>query len=132
VDVVWLKDPLEFFHSKSTKTSDFDVLFQNDGSNLVDMPTQTISELVIVQLLLEHPSSFGLNVKVFDRDTDLFPDRPKLETGRGRKIRLLFLRQLGEWYVTDNCIGQTAGEILRHATSIPMLQYSSRKAVLCA
>ncbi|KAL7554504.1 hypothetical protein ACHAWF_017961 [Thalassiosira exigua] len=105
VDLVWLKDPLEYFHDKASETSHFDVLFQHDGSNSVRYApyaansgfyyvrankrsqylftsllyhsdliiTWDSHQQVIVQLLAEHSSLFGLNVKVFDRDTDMFP-----------------------------------------------------------
>ena len=32
--------------------------------------------------------------------------------------KLLFLRQLGEWYVTDKCVGKTAKDILGGDSSI--------------
>ena len=32
VDVVWYKNPLEFFHDNSTSMYDFDIYFQDDGS----------------------------------------------------------------------------------------------------
>jgi len=107
VDIVWLRDPMEFFHNESSKVSNFDVTFQHDGSNSVryapysansgfyyaraNKRTQYLftsllyhSDLIInwdshqqvlVQLLAEHSSLFGLNVKVLDRDTEMFPGR---------------------------------------------------------
>jgi hypothetical protein len=32
VDVVWYKDPLLFFHNKSSLLSEFDIIFQDDGA----------------------------------------------------------------------------------------------------
>mmetsp|Transcript_333 Transcript_333/g.762 ORF Transcript_333/g.762 Transcript_333/m.762 type:complete len:651 (-) Transcript_333:506-2458(-) len=166
VDLVWLKDPLPFFHDESSKNFDFDVLFQNDGSDTVRyapydansgfyyvrankrsvylftsllyhsdlIVTWDSHQQVLIQLLAEHSSLFGLNVKVFDRDTDMFPGgfhyhRKKefmksfikretesyvfhMSWTENKDNKLLFLRQLGEWYVTDKCVGKTARDIL--------------------
>jgi hypothetical protein len=93
---------------------------------------------VLVQLLNEHASLFGLKVKVFDKArTDLFPGgdhyHQDWDAMRGivngesnayllhmswteNKVnKLLFLRQMGEWYVEDACLagaaaGSTGGE----------------------
>lgn len=105
VDVVWLKDPMKFFHDKSSEFSTFDVLFQHDGSYSVRYEpyaansgfyyvrankrsqylftsllyhsdliiTWDSHQQVLVQLLAEHSSLFGLNVMVFGRDTEWFP-----------------------------------------------------------
>ena len=105
VDLVWIKDPLAFFHDESSKTSEFDVIFQHDGSNSVRYAPSSANsgfyyvrankrsvylftsllyhsdliitwdshQQVLVQLLTEHSSLFGLQVKVFDRDTEMFP-----------------------------------------------------------
>jgi len=81
---------------------------------------------VLIQLLSDHSSLFGLNVKVINRDTEMFPGgwhyhrnldfMKKFVKGEtdsyifhmswteNKDDKLLFLRQLGEWYVTDNCI----------------------------
>lgn len=32
VDMIWYKDPLEYFHNKSSPMHNFDVYFQDDGS----------------------------------------------------------------------------------------------------
>lgn len=32
VDLIWYKNPLEFFHDKSSPVHDFDMYFQDDGS----------------------------------------------------------------------------------------------------
>lgn len=82
---------------------------------------------VLIQLLLEHSSMFGLKVKVFDKfETDMFPGgfhyHQHWDTMRSivngesnaylihmswteNKVnKLLFLRQMGDWYVEDQCI----------------------------
>eukprot|EP00584_Thalassiosira_punctigera_P018171 CAMPEP_0172575534 /NCGR_PEP_ID=MMETSP1067-20121228/137261_1 /TAXON_ID=265564 ORGANISM="Thalassiosira punctigera, Strain Tpunct2005C2" /NCGR_SAMPLE_ID=MMETSP1067 /ASSEMBLY_ACC=CAM_ASM_000444 /LENGTH=572 /DNA_ID=CAMNT_0013368185 /DNA_START=288 /DNA_END=2006 /DNA_ORIENTATION=+ len=166
VDIVWIRDPMEYFDNKSSKVSQFDVIFQHDGSNSVryapysansgfyyvraNKRTQYLftsliyhSDLIInwdshqqvlVQLLAEHSSLFGLGVKVLGRDTEMFPGgyhyhrnkvfmknfiERKTETyifhmswTENKDNKLLFLRQLGEWYVTDRCAGKTAADIL--------------------
>jgi hypothetical protein len=32
VDMIWFKDPLEYFHDKSSPMYNFDIYFQDDGS----------------------------------------------------------------------------------------------------
>mmetsp|Transcript_1784 Transcript_1784/g.3441 ORF Transcript_1784/g.3441 Transcript_1784/m.3441 type:complete len:608 (-) Transcript_1784:88-1911(-) len=84
---------------------------------------------VLVQLLNEHSSMFGLNVKVFDKiETSMFPGgyHYHLDWDTMRAIfngesdafimhmswtenkdnKLLFFRQMGEWYVDNKCIGE--------------------------
>ncbi|KAL7542451.1 hypothetical protein ACHAXR_012363 [Thalassiosira sp. AJA248-18] len=171
VDIVWIKDPMKFFHDESLSISAFDVLFQHDGSNSVRYAPYSANsgfyyvrankrsqylftsllyhsdliinwdshQQVLVQLLAEHSSLFGLNVKVFDRETEMFPGGYhyhrrrdfmkkfiKRETDayifhmswtENKDNKLLFLRQLGEWYVTDECIGKTASDILGGGSS---------------
>ncbi|KAL7466259.1 hypothetical protein ACHAXS_006549 [Conticribra weissflogii] len=83
---------------------------------------------VLVQLLNEHSSMFGLNVKVFDKvETSMFPGgyhyHMDWDTMRAiingesdayimhmswtenKDNKLLFFRQMGEWYVDKKCIG---------------------------
>ena len=96
---------MTFFQDDSSDISDFDVIFQHDGSLSVryapyaansgfyyiraNKKSQYLftsmlyhSDLIItwdshqqllVQLLAEHSSLFGLNIKVIGRDTDMFP-----------------------------------------------------------
>lgn len=84
---------------------------------------------VLVQLLNEHSSMFGLKVKVFDKvQTNMFPggfhyhldwdtmraiikgDSPAyilhMSWTENKVNKLLFFRQMGEWYVTDKCISK--------------------------
>ncbi|KAL7493576.1 hypothetical protein ACHAWT_004447 [Skeletonema menzelii] len=161
VDIVWYKDPLEFFHDKSnTALQNFDILFQHDGSGQMRYnPLSANSgfyyvrankkaqyvftsllyhgalvrkskshQQVLVQLLLEHSSFFGTKVKVFDKvETDIFPGgfhyhqdwdvMHDIVSGKSnayllhmswtenKENKLKFFRQMGEWYVQDQCIG---------------------------
>ena len=89
---------------------------------------------VLVQLLAEHSSLFGLNVKIFERDTEMFPGghhyhsdhkfMKKFVQGEtdsyifhmswteNKANKILFLRQLGEWYVTDKCTGNAINDMI--------------------
>jgi hypothetical protein len=90
---------------------------------------------VLVQLLNEHSSLFGLKVKVFDATlTDMFPGgihyhqdwdtMKKIISGTSNAYllhmswtenkvnKVLFFRQLGEWYVQDKCIGDSESSAL--------------------
>lgn len=161
VDLVWFKDPLEYFHDKSnTAIQGFDIMFQHDGSGQprynpfsansgfyyvrANKKTQYLftsflyhgamvrksksHQQVLIQLLNEHSSMFGLKVKTFDRaKTDMFPggfhyhqdwdEMHKIVKGESNAYllhmswtenkvnKLLFFRQMGEWYLRDKCIG---------------------------
>lgn len=88
----------------------------------------------LISTMNEHVSLFGLRVKVFSRDTDEFPGGYQYHQVSGKYMRrlfagevhpfifhmswtlnknnkLLFLRQLGEWYVQDQCIHKAIDEI---------------------
>ena len=90
---------------------------------------------VLVQLLNEHSSMFGLKVKVFDASqTDMFPGgyhyHQQWETmhaiisGKSNAYilhmswtenkvnKVLFFRQMGEWYVQDKCIGDDISNLI--------------------
>ncbi|KAL7531102.1 hypothetical protein ACHAXR_003850 [Thalassiosira sp. AJA248-18] len=172
VDVIWYKDPLDFFHDKSnTAIQDFDILFQHDGSAQprynplsansgfyyvrANKKTQYLftsllyhgavvrksksHQQVLVQLLQEHSSLFGLKVKVFDKlRTDMFPGGfhyhqdwegmraiVKGESNayilhmswtENKVNKLLFFRQMGEWYLQDKCIGSDASKLIEGDT----------------
>ena len=171
VDIVWLKDPMSYFHSDDNGLSKFDVIFQHDGSYSVRYAPYTANsgfyyirankrsqylftsllyhsdliitwdshQQVLVQLLAEHSSLFGLNVKVLGRDTEMFPGGYHFHRRRdfmkrlikretdsyifhiswteNKDNKLLFLRQLGEFYLNDKCIGKSASDILGDQTS---------------
>jgi len=88
----------------------------------------------LIALMSEHVSLFGLKVKVFSRDTEEFPGgyhyhQPTQKYMRqffdgkvdpyifhmswtfNKDNKLLFLQQLGEWYVDDQCLHKKPEEI---------------------
>lgn len=90
---------------------------------------------VLVQLLNEHSSLFGLHVKVFDKlQTDMFPGgfhyhqdwdtMHKIIDGKSNAYllhmswtenkvnKLLFFRQMGEWYVNEQCISKDLSNLI--------------------
>ena len=96
---------------------------------------------VLIQLLNEHSSLFGLRVKVFDKaQTDMFPGgfhyhqaweaMRAIIAGRSNAYilhmswtenkvnKLLFFRQMGEWYVKDQCINKDVAELLGGETAV--------------
>lgn len=161
VDMVWFKDPLEYFHDESnTAIKNFDIMFQHDGSSQMRYSPLSANsgfyyvrankkaqyvftsllyhgalvrhskshQQILVQLLLEHSSLFGTKVKVFDKiATDEFPGgfhyhrkwdlMHDIVSGKSNAYilhmswtenkdnKVKFFRQLGEWYVQDQCIG---------------------------
>jgi len=164
VDIVWYKDPLDFFHNKSLPK--FDMYFQDDGNrqdrfapysantgfyfvrsndrtrNLFRQFLYT-SDLIsawkshqalLIALMAEHNSAFGLTVKVYPKELEEFPgglhfhrqkEMMKRIMGGVSKAyifhmswtenkidKLRFLKQMGEWYVHDQCVGKKAHEIL--------------------
>lgn len=89
----------------------------------------------LIATMNEHVSRFGLRVKVFSRDSDDFPGGYQFHQVSGKYMRrlfagevhpyifhmswtlnkdnkLLFLRQLGEWWVQDKCVHKTTSEVL--------------------
>ncbi|CAB9502203.1 Nucleotide-diphospho-sugar transferase [Seminavis robusta] len=101
-----------------------------------DLITATHShQIALVSLLSEHASLYGLKVKVFARRTSLFPGgysfhnhhdfMKELMGGKvddailfhmswttNKKDKEKFLRQMGNWFVQDKCVGSTASKIL--------------------
>jgi hypothetical protein len=165
VDVVWFKNPLEYFHDKTNEFYDFDMYFQDDGarsnryapmaansgfyyvrSNPLtkymflsllyhgDMIVESKShQQVLIQIMAEHASVFGLRVKVIDRETASFPGGFQYHR-RGQLMKQIFsgevvpeifhmswtlnkkdkqkyLEQMGEWYVNSKCVGKTRDAI---------------------
>mmetsp|Transcript_6631 Transcript_6631/g.9476 ORF Transcript_6631/g.9476 Transcript_6631/m.9476 type:complete len:157 (+) Transcript_6631:2-472(+) len=107
----------------------------------VSVLTGKSHQQTMIHLINEHMTLYGLKVKVYSReDTDYFPggyhyhmNKPWMrEFLKGNKEdpyifhmcwtenkhnKLLFLRQMGEWYVQDTCIGSTVKEILGSKTT---------------
>lgn len=166
VDIIWYKDPLEYFQDPSLPAHNYDVFFQDDGGHSVryapysansgfyfvrhnartrhfltsilmagDLILQTNShQQAMIATLNEHVSLFGLKAKVLSRSLDEFPggyqfhmenkDYMKaLFAGQknayifhmswtlNKDNKLLFLRQMGEWYVQEKCIQKKINEI---------------------
>ena len=88
----------------------------------------------LVAVLSEHASLYGLRVKVLSRDEDDFPGGYHFHQKSGNYMRaffakekhpyifhmswttnkdnkLLFFRQMGEWYLNDQCIQKKHSEI---------------------
>jgi hypothetical protein len=88
----------------------------------------------LIATMNEHVSLFGLQVKVFSRDTDEFPGGYQYHMVSGKYMRklfagdvdpyifhmswtknkdnkLLFLRQMGEWYVNDQCVHKEVKDV---------------------
>jgi len=88
----------------------------------------------LIALLSEHTSLYGLTVKVFSRDEDDFPGGFQYHQVTGKYMRrffageahpyifhmswtsnkdnkLLFLRQMGEWYVKDECVHKSVSDV---------------------
>lgn len=159
VDIVWIKNPLTFFHDKSnTDLQKFDVLCQDDGSiqprfsplsansgfyyvranektrylftsflyHTVIVSLSGSHQQVMIQLLQDYSSLFGLHVKIFDKvETEFFPCgwqffrrkdfMKRFVQGESdafiyhsswtsnKADKLKYLQQLGEWYVQDKC-----------------------------
>lgn len=86
----------------------------------------------LVATLNEHVSLFGLRVKVLARETDEFPGGYHWNQRSGKYMRafysgdvhpvlfhmswtldkLLYLRQMGEWYVQEHCVEKKRSQIL--------------------
>lgn len=161
-DIIWYKDPLEFFHNKSLPY--FDMYFQDDGNRqdrfapysantgfyyvrsnditrtlfrhflyTADLITAWYShQAVLIAMMAEHNSALGLTVKVYSKEMEEFPgglhfhrkkEVMKRIIGGDSKAfifhmswtenkidKLKFFKQMGEWYVNDQCVGKTANE----------------------
>lgn len=168
VDVVWFKNPLDYFllGEAATEYRDIDIFFQDDGGHSVryapysansgfyyvrnsDLTRNFLTSILmsgdmvlranshqqaLVAILSEHVSLYGLKVKVFARNTPNFPGgyQYHLKSGEYMKAfysgkvhpyifhmswthnkenKLLFFKQMGEWYVQEGCIGKKVLEI---------------------
>merc|ERR1711862_150012 len=161
VDIIWYKNPLDFFHNNSSNNSlrNFDILLSRDGNNQLRFsPFYANSgfyyvrsndktrylfttfvyagdllmrheghQAVLTQLLTEHSSLFGLKVKIlhgeeFPGGREYHEDRPfmlNLIKKGAKKVppwifhmswtlnkdyKILFLKQMGMWYVKEQFI----------------------------
>lgn len=91
-------------------------------------------QIALVSLLSEHASMYGLKVKVLSRDEDDFPGGHAFHNRHdfmkdvvegkaepyifhmswtaNKKNKERFLRQLGGWYLKDQCLAKEASDIL--------------------
>jgi hypothetical protein len=171
VDIVWYKNPLEYFHNDAS-VKQFDAIFQDDGGHSVryspfsansgfyyvrnnkrtqhflttllmtgDVIIATNShQQAMIAVLNEHSSVFGLKVKVLSRDLEEFPGGYQWNQKSGKYMKalfageihpiifhmswtlnkdnkLLYFRQMGEWFVQDQCIQHTKQDILGSSDS---------------
>lgn len=165
VDIVWYQDPLPFLESSEHQAFDmlfqddgghtvrYAPYSANSGFYYVkanprtkyffqallmsgDLILQTDShQQALIALLVDHSSLYGLNTKVFSRDSWEFPGGYQYHQRSGQYMRdffdgkikpylfhmswtlnkdnkLLFLRQMGEWYVQDACVHQSVETVL--------------------
>jgi len=162
-DIVWYKNPLDYFHDKSIPQ--FDLYFQDDGSrqeryapysansgfyyvrsnsrtqhlfrqliyssDLID--AWNSHQQVLIALLGEHSSVFGLSIKIYEKETEEFPGglqyhrkkdiMKKIMSGESKAYifhmswtnnkdnKLKFFQQMGEWYLNEQCIGKQAQDV---------------------
>lgn len=95
----------------------------------------------LIALLNDHASLYGLKIKVFSRDEYDFPGGYQYHQASGAYMKklliqksispylfhmswtlnkdnkLLYLRQMGEWYVKDPCVHFTVSEIASNSTT---------------
>ncbi|CAB9496552.1 Nucleotide-diphospho-sugar transferase [Seminavis robusta] len=167
VDIVWYKNPLNFFHkNEHDPIHTFDMYYQDDGSHSTryapyapnsgfyyvrynaktrhfltsllmqgDLVLKTFShQQAMTAVMAEHASLFGLRVKVLSRDENDFPGGYHYHRKNGEFLRqmfkgevsptifhmswtknkdnkLLFLKQMGEWYLQDKCVSKKLADI---------------------
>jgi len=93
----------------------------------------------LIALLAEHASLYGLKVKVLSRDMDEFPGGYHFHQKSGKYMhaffngniqpylfhmswtlnkdnKILFLKQMGDWWVADFCVGETKNRITSEPT----------------
>ena len=164
VDIVWYRNPIPFFETQNlhfdllfqddgghsvryapySANSGFYYVRANPKTKYFfhsllmngDLIQKTKShQQALIALLTDHSSLFGLQTKVFSRDSWEFPGGYQYHQRSGQYMRdffagkiqpyifhmswtankdnkLLFLRQMGEWYVQDQCVHQSVAHIL--------------------
>lgn len=181
VDIVWFKDPLEFFTARDGPTAGYDLAFQDDGGHSLRYAPYSANsgfyfvrnnlrtkhfltsilmsgslilrsgshQQVLISTLQEHVSLHGLKAKVISRDTDEFPGGYHFNQKGGQFMhdfydnkvhpiifhmswtlnknnKILYFRQMGEWFVRDTCVARTRSNI---TTAVPS---SDLSAICCA
>mmetsp|Transcript_6501 Transcript_6501/g.9290 ORF Transcript_6501/g.9290 Transcript_6501/m.9290 type:complete len:591 (+) Transcript_6501:101-1873(+) len=186
VDVVWYKNPLEYFHDKKNPHYNFDMYFQDDGArgpryapysansgfyyvrnnemtkyfftSLLYSGDQilqcTSHQQVLIQVMTEHASHFGLRVKVLERDMEEFPGgwhyhrnnktfMKKLIDGKvnpqifhmswtkNKDNKIKFFQQMAEWYTEDKCIQRKRKDIADEDSSLVESCCLSEPNIVC-
>jgi hypothetical protein len=184
VDIVWYKNPLEYFHNASVQQ--YDMIFQDDGGHSIRFAPYSANsgfyyvkntkstryfltsllmagdlvsywgshQQVMIALLGEHVSMYSLKVKVLNRDTGDVPfpagyhfhklkHEYMMPLLRGTKVhpyifhmswtlnkehKVLFFRQMGNWFLQDKCIGKKVSELGTSGTS----NFKSLTTMCCA
>lgn len=164
VDIVWYRNPIDYFMNKSLPQFDiyfqddgsrqerYAPYSANSGFYFVRANPRTqhlfrhllysgdllnawnSHQQVLIALLAEYNSLMGLKVKVFAKETELFPGgwlyhRQKNEMKRimkgesnlyifhmswteNKRNKLNFFQQIGQWYVQETCIGKHYNDIV--------------------
>lgn len=164
VDIVWYRNPIPFFEKENLKfdllfqddgghTRRYSPYSANSGFYYVRANPRTkyffhsllmagaliqktdSHQQALIALLTDHSSLFGLQTKVFSRDSWEFPGGYQYHMRNGQYMRdlfdgkidpfifhmswtknkdnkLLFFRQMGEWYVQDQCVHKPVSDIL--------------------
>jgi len=186
VDVVWYKNPLEYFHDKKNPHYNFDMYFQDDGArspryapysansgfyyvrnnemtkyfftSLLYSGDQILEcsshQQVLIQVMTEHASHFGLRVKVLERDMEEFPGgwhyhknnktfMKKLIDGKvnpqifhmswtkNKDNKIKFFQQMAEWYTEDKCIQRKRKDIADEDSSLVESCCLSEPNIVC-
>ena len=171
VDVVWYRNPLEFFSNSTSRYYNYDIYFQDDGARAVRYQPYSpnsgfyfvrhnerteyffhsllMAGSIIAQsgshqnamaaVLQEHASWRGLHVKTLHRKLVEFPNGYHFQTqtqymkdivsGKSKPYvfhmswtvnkddKKLYFEQMGDWYVKEKCVGNTAEKILKANTT---------------
>ena len=173
VDIIWNRNPLDYFTDRSLPQFDvyfqddgsrqerYAPYSANSGFYFVRANPRTqhlfrhllysgdllnawfSHQQVLIALLSEYNSLFGLKVKVFAKEREEFPggwlyhrQKQKMKQimkgesnnhyifhmswTENKKNKLKFFQQMGEWYVDESCIGKFYNEIVGGDSSISM------------
>eukprot|EP00588_Corethron_pennatum_P024988 CAMPEP_0194333788 /NCGR_PEP_ID=MMETSP0171-20130528/63946_1 /TAXON_ID=218684 /ORGANISM="Corethron pennatum, Strain L29A3" /LENGTH=621 /DNA_ID=CAMNT_0039096165 /DNA_START=31 /DNA_END=1896 /DNA_ORIENTATION=- len=169
VDMVWYKNPLELFHKETGPLAEYDMLFQDDGAKSQryapycansgfyyvrynprtvylftslmyhsDMITGS-HQAVLIQIMADHASLFGLRVKVLDdkefpsgyhyhRNKDLMknimtgksvPYVYHMSWTKNKTDKLKYLKQMGLWHVEEKCEDAKGLEVIEELEGDP-------------
>jgi hypothetical protein len=122
-----------FYYIRYNKQTEY---FLSCLIRLGDIVTQSSSHQQALHMVLnEHTSLYGLRIKVLSREDDEFPGgyhfhrtpeyMKKLVTGQIEPVifhmswtenklnKRLFLEQLGNFFVSDKCVGKTINDVLQ-------------------